>query len=252
MYTREQLDALSGTKAYQNTPIGGAYYDTITLGKDGKFYLAHYSQPKDKREDPKCLYGAFTMTILKIRRKLIAWSDSTKTFESVEYDAGATDVLTTAGTMTEKDAKNDYEAKVSLIVYGIHNGTIVKMPVTGGSLYNPDDTAHMRLYSYLQSFDESESVYDFETIVGAKANNYTDGAGVARSNYQMVFKRGEKAADMEVVGTALTKLMAELPENDARDAKFLGSSKPKSEADKQFDAIGAAPAGEIDPNDVPF
>jgi hypothetical protein len=246
-YTKQELDALSGAKAYQSQPVGGQYYDTITLGKDGKFYLAHYSQPKDKREDAKSLDGAFTITIVKIRRKLTAWENNEKTLESVEYDAGATNILTTAGMMTEKDAKAR-GAKVGLVVYGLYNGKLVKMPVTGGSLYNPDDTTHLRLYSYLQSFDESESVYDSETIVGAKENSYTDGAGVARSNYQMVFKRGDKTADIEVVGGALTQLATDLPENDARDAKFLGSSKPKSAADKVYDALDAP----INPEDVPF
>jgi hypothetical protein len=254
MYTKEQLDALSGAKAYQNQQVGGAYYDTITLGKDGKFYLAHYSQPKAEREDPSSLDGAFTMTIVKIRRKLTAWMDSEKTLESVEYDAGATNILTTAGMMTEKDAKAQ-GAKVALVVYGLYKGNLVKMQVTGGSLYNSDDTTHLRLYSYLQSFDESESVYDAETIVGAKTMTWDsgkkdeEGNAILNTSYNMVFKRGDKIADLEVVGGALTQLATDLPENDNRDARFLGGSKPKSEVDKQFDEIGTEP---IDPNSVPF
>lgn len=243
MYTKEQLDALSGVKEYTQAPVGGAYYDAITLGKDGKFYLAHYSQPKASREDPKCLDGAFEMTIVKIRRKLTAWVNGTKNLESVEYDAGATEVLTTNGMMTEAKAKS-FGASVALVVYGIYDGKIVKLQVTGGSLYNPEDTQHLRLYSYLQSYSDAESVYDYATIVGAKQNRYTDGAGISRENYQMVFKRSEKASDLEVVGATLTELAKQLPENDARDAKFLGKSTtpaPQDATVKAFDNLADAP-----------
>jgi hypothetical protein len=244
MYTKQQLDALSGAKDYAQTPLGGAYYDTITLGKDGKFYIAHYSQPKDTREDPKCLEGAFEMTIVKIRRKMTAWVNGTKNLESVEYDAGATEVLTTNGMMSEAQAKS-FGASVSLVVYGIYNGKTVKMQVSGGSLYNPEDTQHLRLYTYLQSYSDTESVYDYATIVGAKLNHYTDGAGIARDNYQMVFKRSDKASDLEAVGATLTELATQLPENDARDARFLGRSTtqaPQADATaKAFDNLADNP-----------
>jgi len=40
----EELAQMSGTNAYKGGHVGGSYYDTITLGKDGKFYLSFYSQ----------------------------------------------------------------------------------------------------------------------------------------------------------------------------------------------------------------
>jgi hypothetical protein len=254
MYTKEELDALSGAGAYRSSPVGGGYYDTITLGKDGKFYLAHYSQDKAERQDPTTLGDTFTCTVLKIRRKCVMWINGRKEMESVEYDAEATDVHTTYGPMTEAQAKTR-GAKVELHVYMLIDGNITKMQVMGGSLYNPDDTTDMRLYTYLQSLEEGE-LATITTVVGAKENRYTH-EGVEKTNYQMTFKRGTELTDLTPVGDALTRLVAELPENDARDAKWLGrsSTATSTPATQAFDAIPVAPVyptDEINPDDVAF
>ena len=226
----DQLAAMAGTNAYKGSPVGGGYYDTITLGKDGKFYLAFYSQEKDKRPDPFCLGESFDFTILKIRSKLIQWENSTKVLDSVEYDAGTDRIATSAGDLTEKEAKGR-GAKVSKVIYGLKDGKVVKLTVTGGSLYNPDDEVDLRLYTYLQSFEEDDHSFMYTTTVKAKAVEYTVN-GETKSNYNMTFKKGA-VTDLQIVGKSLATLMEELPENDARDLKFLSyDNKPKTEEEK--------------------
>jgi len=253
-YTAEQLAVLSGDKEYKQAPAGGQYYDTITLGKDGKFYLAYYSQPKTERKDPDTLGESVTLTILKIRRKLSKWENNVQVLESVEYDAGASTIPTTRGDLTEKDAKGQ-GAKVALVLYCLLNGTTVKLAVTGGSLYNPNDLDDMRLYTYLQSFEDDDHAYMYDTVVRAKPNTYTFD-GVEKSNYQMTFKRGNALADLDAVGSALVVLPATLEENDARDLKWLGTSKPApsyGEPAKAATANSAVlPTDEINPDDIPF
>lgn len=240
----EQLAAMAGTNAYKGGHVGGSYYDTITLGKDGKFYLSFYSQPKDKREDPKALGSAIKLTFLKVRSKLTKWQDNVKVLESIEYDAGADVIPTTKGEMTEKEAK-EIGAKKSLIIYGKYKEGIVKLTVSGGSLYNPDDEDDLRLYSYLQSFEGDDHTFMFETNVKAKEIEY-EFDGESKTTYHMIFARG-KESDLEEVGTLLTQLVEGLPENDARDLKFLGWSKKQDEA---YD--GTVSTNEEDGEDEPF
>lgn len=242
----EQIAALSGANAYKGGHVGGSYYDTITLGKDGKFYLAHYSQPKDKREDPTLLGDTFAMTIIKVRSKLTRWQDNAQTLSSVEYDAGTEIVATTAGDITEKQAK-EMGAKKSIIIYGLVNEKITKITVTGGSLYNPDDTEDLRLYSYLQSFEGDDHSFMVETVVTAKEVVY-EYNGEKKLTYHMTFAKGAPNGDKElaVVGAKLTELIDQLKDNDARDLKFLGST-PKSAA-----PTVAGADNEINPDDIPF
>lgn len=238
--TPEQIAQMAGTNAYKGSPVGGGYYDTITLGKDGKFYLAFYSQEKDKRPDPQTLGESFDFTILKVRSKLIQWENSTKVLESVEYDAGTDRIATSAGDMTEKEAKGR-GAKVSKVLYGLKDNKVVKVTVTGGSLYNPDDEVDLRLFTYLQSFEEDDHSFMYTTTVKAKEVEYIKD-NETKTNYQMTFKKGA-ATDLQVVGKSLTTLMEELPENDARDLKFLGvNNSPKTPDSSQ----------DINPEDIPF
>lgn len=221
---QEQLAAMAGTNAYKGGHVGGSYHDVITLGKDGKFYLAHYSQPKDKREDPEVLGSKVSLTILKIRSKFTKWENNTKVIESLEFDAGAETIQTSNGTRTEKALK-EFGAKKALVIYAKYKDGLVKLTVSGGSLYNPDDTEDLRLYSYLQSFEGDDHSFMFETTVKAKEVDYEFG-GESKTTYHMTFAKG-KASDLEAVGTLLTQLVSELPENDQRDLRFL-STTPKA------------------------
>jgi len=244
----EQLAQMAGTNAYKGGHVGGSYYDTITLGKDGKFYLSYYSQPKDKREDPIAIGSKLNITIVKIRSKLTKWQDNAKVLESVEYDAGATAIATTKGNMTEKEAK-DLGAKKSLVVYAEYKGSLVKLTVSGGSLYNPDDEEDLRLYSYLQSFEGDDHIFMAETTVKAKEFAY-EFNGEDKTTYHMTFAKGKKS-DLALVGTTLTTLTESLPDNDARDFMFLGFTK---KADEQYAGkkMPDYPEDEINPDDVPF
>ncbi len=252
----DQLAQMAGTNAYKGGHVGGSSYDTITLGKDGKFYLSFYSQPKDQREDPIVLGTEFIFTILKIRQKFIYWKDNTKVLESVEYDADADLIDTNKGKMTEKDAKcidgfTDEEkpkpigAKVSRVIYAKYKDGIVKLQVTGGSLYNPDDTENLRLLNYLQSFEGDDHVFMYETTVKALEHEY-EYSGEDKTTYHMTFAKG-KASDLEAVGTLLTKLVADLPENDASALKFLGYTK---KAEAQYEGTETPAASED--SDEPF
>lgn len=225
----EELAALAGTNAYKGGHVGGSQYDTITLGKDGKFYLSHYSQPKDKREDPEAIGSKLNLTILKIRGKLVQWQDNAKVLESIEYDAGAETIETTKGKLTEKEAKG-LGAKKSLVVYAKYKDGLVKLTVSGGSLYNPDDEEDLRLYSYLQSFEGDDHTFMVETTVKAKEVEY-EYDGETKTTYHMTFAKG-KASDLEAVGKLLTQLVAELPDNDKSALKFLGYTKT---ANEQYD-----------------
>jgi hypothetical protein len=246
-YTKEQLAELSGDKAYKGSPVGGSYMDTITLGKDGNFYISFYSQPKNERQDPEMIDNELIITILKIRRKLSMWLDKQNILDCVEYDAGTELIQTTDGEMSEKDAKKQ-GAKVALILYILYEGRMVKLSVSGGSLYNPDDEEDLRLYSYLQSFEEDEHPFMFETIIGAKENSYIDNIGETKTNYQMTFKKGKEHNNLDEIGEALTALPAILEENDARDFKFLGkNNQPKSST-----STVETNEEEINPDDVPF
>ena len=250
--TKEELAQMAGTNAYKGGHVGGSYYDTITLGKDGKFYLSYYSQPKDKREDPIVIKGSVKMAIIKVRSKLTKWQDNAKVLESVEYDAGATEIATTKGNLSEKEAK-DLGAKKSLVLYGVYKGSLVKLTVSGGSLYNPDDEDDLRLYSYLQSFEGDDHIFMFETEVKAKEVEY-EYNGEDKTTYHMTFAKG-KESNLEEVGECLKSLTESLPENDARDLKFLGYTK---KADEQYEGTGGTvPKGalddeEINPEDIPF
>lgn len=224
--TPEQLAQMAGTNAYKGGHVGGSYYDTLTLGKDGKFYLSFYSQKKEEREDPKALSGSVDLTILKIRGKLTKWQDNAKVLESVEYDAGTTEIATNKGIMSEKEAK-DFGAKKSLVVYADYKGSLVKLTVSGGSLYNPDDEEDLRLYSYLQSFEGDDHTFMVQTKVKAKEVEY-EFDGESKTTYHMTFAKG-KASDLRVVGELLTSLTESLPENDARDLKFIGWTKKAEE-----------------------
>lgn len=245
--TPEQLAAMAGTNAYKGGHVGGSYYDTISLAKDGKFYLSFYSQPKDKREDPKVLGNSVKLTIVKVRSKLTKWQDNAQVLTSVEYDAGAETIATTKGMMTEKEAK-ELGAKKSLILYAEYKGTLVKLTVSGGSLYNPDDEDDLRLYSYLQSFEGDDHIFMVETTVKAKEVAY-EFDGEDKTTYHMTFSAGKKS-DLELVGTVLKELTENLPENDARDLKFLGHTK---KAEEQYAGTGGTvPAGALDDGDAPF
>ena len=255
----EQIEQLAGTNAYKGGHVGNSQYDTITLGKDGKFYLAYYSQPKDQREDPIVIGSKVSLTILKIRQKFIYWKDNTKVLESVEYDAGADLIDTNQGKMTEKDAQciggltgeekpKPIGAKVSRVIYAKYKDGIVKLQVTGGSLYNPDDTENLRLLNYLQSFEGDDHVFMFETTVKAKEVEYKNReTGKTETTYHMTFTK-DKASDLEAVGVLLTKLVAELPENDASALKFLGYTK---KAEASYDG-NDTPATELTDEDSPF
>jgi len=250
-YDPAALAAITGENAYKSAPVGGQYFNAVSLGKDGKYYVTYYSQPKDQREDQKMLPSPFKATILKIRRKLSRWIKEQHTFDlkSVEYDAGATTIPTTLGDMTEKDAKAQ-GASVQLVLYILVGGRIVKADVSGGSLYNPNDTEDLRLYSYLQSFEnEDEHTFMYETLIGSKLGTNRD--GTPSQYYDMTFRRGALHTSLDEVGAAITSLPDILAENDARDLKYLGATKPKSEVDKQFDEIGKGPAT-ANLDDVPF
>ncbi len=240
----EEIAKMSGTDSYKGGHMGASYHDTISLGKDGKFYLSHYSQPKDKREDPEAIGSEVSITILKIRSKLTKWQDNVQVLTSVEYDAGTEVIETTQGKMSEKEAKG-LGAKKSLIVYGKYKDGLVKLTVSGGSLYNPDDEVGLRLYSYLQSFEGDDHSFMVETTVKAKEVKY-EYEGEEKVTYHMTFAKG-KESDLAVVGTLLTQLVAELPDNDARDLKFLGFTK-KADAEYAGDAKPAA----VDESDEPF
>lgn len=224
----EEIATLAGTNNYKGGHAGGGYYDTITLGKDGKFYLTYYSQKKEERQDPADLGDTLALTILKIRSKLIKWENSVKTLESVEYDAGAETIPTTVGDLTEKQAK-DMKASKSLIIYGLYNDQVTKLTVAGGSLYSPEDKEDLRLYSYLQSFEGDDHSFMVETVIGSKEVPYLDkNTGETKTNYNMTFAKGvpnDKKA-LALVGTTLKQLVEELKDNDLRDLKFLGSSAP--------------------------
>lgn len=241
----DQLAQLAGTNAYKGGHVGGSQYDTITLGKDGKFYLAFYSQPKDKREDPIMIGSKVILTILKIRSKFTKWQDNAKVLESVEYDAGAQLIETTKGQLTEKELK-EQGAKKALVVYAKYKDSLVKLTVSGGSLYNPDDTEDLRLYSYLQSFEGDDHTFMFETTVKAKEVDY-EFDGETKTTYHMTFAKG-KESDLEAVGALLTKLVAELPENDASALKFLGYTK---KAEASYEGTDT-PATELTDEDSPF
>lgn len=226
--TPEQIAALSGTNNYKGTHAGGGYYDTVTMGKDGKFYLAHYSQPKAEREDPTALGENIAITILKIRSKLTKWQDNQQVLSSVEYDAGMEKIATTSGDMSEAEIKA-LGAKKALVIYALHDEKVVKLTVSGGSLYNPEDTEDMRLYSYLQSFEGDDHSFMVETVVSSKEVSY-EFDGEKKTTYHMTFARGAAngAKELTVVGSKLTELIESLIDNDARDLKFLGlnSAKP--------------------------
>lgn len=247
MYTKEELAKLAGTDSYKGGHVGNSYYDTITLGKDGKFYLSFYSQEKDKREDPKALGKSVDITILKIRGKLTKWQDNAQVLTSVEYDAGATEIATTKGVMTEKQAK-DLGAKKSLVVYAEYKGSLVKLTVSGGSLYNPDDEEDLRLYSYLQSFEGDDHSFMVQTKVKAKEVEY-EFDGESKTTYHMTFAKG-KESDLKLVGTILTELTENLPDNDARDLKYLGWTK---KAEEQYDGTSGPVAKDaVDDGEEPF
>lgn len=250
MYETAQLAQLSGTEQYKNIPVGGQYFDSIKLGKYGNFYLEHYSQQKDVREDPTLLGDSFGATILKIRRKLIKWSDKVKVLESVEYDAGAEEIRTTAGTITEKQAK-EQGAKVQLVLYALVGSDVAKITVTGGSLYNPDDDTDLRLYSYLQTFEGDDHVFTCVTTVSSKQHTYTDRDGFERQDYQMTFARNSKIENMDAVGDALTSLAMTLVENDERDARFLGSTGKSNTITTERPAVPSSDEND-DPDAIPF
>jgi len=233
----EQIAAMSGANAYKGGHVGGAYYDTITLGKDGKFYLAYYSQKKDERADPIVVGDTFAMTILKIRSKLTRWQDNQQTLTSAEYDAGANTIPTTAGNLTEKQAK-EMGAKKSLVIYGLYEDRPIKLTVSGGSLYNPDDVDDMRLYSYLQSFEGDDHSFMVETVVSAKDVKYTY-EGEEKNTYHMTFARGavNGKKELDLVGTTLAALIEGLVDNDAHDLKYLNSA-PKAAAATEVGADG--------------
>ena len=237
----EQIAALAGTNAFKGGHVGGSYHDVITLGKDGKFYLSHYSQPKDKREDPEVLGNSVTLTILKIRSKFIKWQDNVKVLESLEYDAGTETIETSNGRRTEKELK-EFGAKKALVIYAKYKDGVVKLMVSGGSLYNPDDTEDLRLYSYLQSFEGDDHSFMVETTVKAKDVKYTYN-DEEKNTFHMTFAKG-KASELEAVGLMLSQLVAELPDCDARDLKFLGSA-PK--AATTGDSTGEEVNAEEDP-----
>ena len=125
----------------------------------------------------------------------------------------------------------------------------MKLQVTGGSLYNPDDTENLRLLNYLQSFEGDDHCFMVETSVKAKEIDYSY-SGEDKTTYHMTFSKG-KESDLEAVGVLLTKLVAELPENDASALKFLGYTK-KAEASYEGSKAPDYPEDEINPEDVPF
>jgi hypothetical protein len=69
----------------------------------------------------------------------------------------------------------------------------------------------------------------YETTVKAKEVEYKNReTGKTETTYHMTFAK-DKASDLEAVGVLLTKLVAELPENDILSLKFLGYTKTANE-----------------------
>lgn len=225
----EEIAQMSGTDKFKGGHVGGSYYNTITLGKDGRFYKSFYSVAKDERPDPESLGDSVTATIIKVRGKLIQWENNQKALESIEYDAGVETVPTTKGDLSEKEAK-ELGAKKQLVVYALHDGDIAKITVSGGSLYNPNDDENLRLYSYLQSFEGDEHSFMVETEIKSIENEY-EFDGETKTNYHMTFKAGKKS-DLELVGAKLKELTEQLVDNDERDIKFLGFDK---KAESQYE-----------------
>lgn len=254
-YDPAALADITGENNYKNMPVGGMYYDTVTLGKDGKYYINFYSQPKDKRQDPQSLGGEFVGTIIKIRRKLIQWDNGTKVLESVEYDKESDTIQTTNGFMSEKEAKK-LGAKVDIVLYVLTKQGIVKYTVPRNALFS-DESPEDAYYGYIQSFDRDngEHTYQFETIFGTKDSTYVNRNGEQVTSPRGTFKRGALHTSLDDVGAAIMSLPEILAENDARDLKWLGSTKKHaSEVDQQFEGTSKPvyPSEEINPDDIPF
>lgn len=224
--TPEKLAELSGSKS-----VGGgsftpaSYFNKITLGKNGHYYLDEYSVPKAERPDPTDLTEKVTITIIKLRAKWQKWVDNSIVLESAQYDAEHP-INTTEGVKTEAELKA-LKAKKTIVLYVILNGKLATLEVSGGSLYNPDDLEDLRFYNYLTSLGD-DHVFQFQTELGVKQNSWTpEGETEPKVSNQMTFKN-VGPSDLNIVGTELEALVAQLVINDETEVKFLGKKEVSS------------------------
>lgn len=252
-YDMADLAYYAGTQQYAALSAANSVrFDSIKLGTDGRFYLTRYSQGKDATGYQIVdLTNAFTTTIVRIRRKMVAYDETGSiSVASHEYDRRNDMVpLSTDETMTEKQAKDKYtNIKVRLVLFLALPTGIAKLEVSGGSLYNKTDT-DLRLYNYLQSYEANDHCFSATTYIKSKYVENED----TGSYYNMTFARGDAHSEemLDKVGDTIIALKLAIDQYDAETRKYspIFSSNKKESDDVVTPAMVDANA---DYSDIPF
>lgn len=256
------LAAYAGDEEYKGLPVT-TNMDELKLGTDGKFYVTHYSGEKTDGAWPIDDMGeSVEVVVLKVRRKIEKWDNHEMVVASHEYSSRTAKVKVAVKNgdeveeyeMTEKEAKEKYGAKVPIILYVmvVSTGTVVKLKVTGQSLYNPDDTESLRLYSYLQTFEGEQHSFMFVTKLVAKVSGASEDG---KPYYNITFVRGDEldVERLNRVGGLIVGLKTTLDEADKVAAKRSPIYKKKDKEDWSAPVKKIEyPTEDIDVDDIPF
>lgn len=247
---------LSGETEYKNKSVRMSF-DELKLNKEGDFLLTKYTQQKDgdglfpqenKGEQADII-------VLKLRRRMVEFNMAGG-FErgSNEYNTAAQEVVLSTGERgTEKELKKTFpNMKVQIIIYALLDGEVVKIPVSGSSLYTDDPEKPMRLYNYLQSFNDGEHVFEYITHMTVSSEEYDTGKE-KKLYYAIGFRRGEKLpqALFENAGNKLTDLVGDLDDFDKKYGASFPMKKEKEDQMKKVEYPEAEDEG-IRPEDIPF
>lgn len=263
---KTKLAAALGTDEYNAMPAFNNYDELKMNGQSGTFVLTRYSQEKgaDGYEAAN-VAEPVRIVFLKPRRKFLEFADKQLVAASHEYNSRKQSITLSDGTVhaDEKALKAARpNGKVVVVQYGLYKFAdatgVVKLPVSGMSLYSEDDEP-LRFYNYMQAFNKDEHAFEYITEVTT-----TPLQGDKGVYYAMAFKKADHLDDnmLGFVEAQATKLLTELAEEDARNAKRLPTVGKKATAsdastDKAFNDL-TAPSGieypeeDINPDDIPF
>lgn len=246
---KAKMAAMSGEGNYKG---GGAFltFDEVKLaGTSGVYVMTEFTGQKTEEGYPKTnLGGNLSVIFLKIRRQMFEFQDRVLVFKTNEFDAKTEEVMATDGTFgTEEEYKKKRpEAKTHIIIYAFlpKKDALVRIPVSGSSLYSEDTDRCLRFYNYLQTFKDRHT-FEFFAELGS-----TEEVGRENPYFAMSFARGKELTikQLEMVSSKMEELEGQMIEQKKNErSPIIGRLAPKTTT-----GTVAYPQEDIDPDLIPF
>lgn len=264
--TKEELALLSGESNYQNSNTVFSRFNELKLnGRTGVLSLTKFADEKGAEGyQSEIVEEPARVVFLKIRRKMQMFDNNRPVLVSHEYDSPTQSIILSDATRgTEKELKTKFgkDLKATVVVYALlFTGTqklLVKIPVSGSSLFDDNEDAGLRFYNYMGKFDKKNGEHSFEYFT---AITTTEKQGDNGAYYALAFARDAKLDDsvMEVVAGEIVRLSEELGATDAANEKSLPKIfGAKTISEEKFNNFASGdrieyPDEDINPDDIPF